>query len=146
MLRVVCPAASAAIAALDTAAAPDAGVKALFDKHQLLGTFAWDCSKPAARNNWYYVHRALDATHVQRDQMSGPQTRDFAIIFERGSELRPNEISPSGTRDGQAIDVVHRVEDNRMRAMQATAGGRPEVVDGRTMIGQTVPWLSKCGP
>jgi hypothetical protein len=63
------------------ASAPtQSSVKAIFEKYNLLGTFAWDCSKPASKDNFYYVHRLLDADHVQRDQMSGPTQRDWLAV------------------------------------------------------------------
>ena len=48
--------------------AQSGSVKVLFEKYNLLGTFAWDCARPASReNNLYYVNRLIDADHVQRD-------------------------------------------------------------------------------
>jgi hypothetical protein len=44
----------------------------IFQKHNLIGIFAWDCGKPASESNLYFVNRVLDASRIQRDQMSGP--------------------------------------------------------------------------
>ena len=87
-----------------TSAAAAGSIKAVFEKYNLLGTFALDCGKPVGRDNRYYVHQLLDAEHVQRDMMSGPTARDFRVIFERAAELRPNEIVLGGTRDGQPVE------------------------------------------
>ncbi len=121
-------------------------VKTIFEKYDLLGTLAWDCGKPVGRDNLYYVHRALDAGGVQRDQMSGPTTRDFVVVFERVAELRPNEIALGGTRNGEPLDVVYRVEQRRVRALEATVAGRIEVSGGRFVNGRETPWLHKCVP
>jgi hypothetical protein len=50
----------------------------------------------------------LDAGHVQRDQMSGPSTRDYATVIDRATELRPNEIAYGGAREGQPTEGVWR--------------------------------------
>ena len=77
-------------------------VKALFEKHDLLGNLAWDCSKPASKSNLRYVHRALDGDRVQREQLSGPTGRDWVVVIDKASEARPNEIAVSGTSTGRA--------------------------------------------
>src|SRR5580704_4242745 len=89
---------SATILAASSAHA--ASVKEIFEKYNLLGTFAWDCTKPpSADNNWYFVNRLMDADHVQRDFMSGPTTRAWFLILDKAAETSANEISVSGTRD-----------------------------------------------
>ena len=41
--------------------APGTTVEALFDKYNLFGAFAMDCSKPAkAVENWRYINRRID--------------------------------------------------------------------------------------
>ena len=70
------------------------------EKHKLIGTFAWDCSKPANKDNLYFVHRVLDANHVQRDQMSGESTRDLTVIIDKTTEAGPNQLALSGTVSG----------------------------------------------
>jgi hypothetical protein len=131
--------------AATSAWAQDGTAKSLFEKHNLLGTFAWDCSRAVGRDNYYYVHRVLDAQHVQRDMMSGPTSREFVVIWERGTELRPNTISLFGTRDGEPVESIYRVEPGRVRVMESTAGGRKEISDGRfSNSGRETPWMNKC--
>ena len=126
-------------------------VKAIFEKYDLLGTFAQDCSKPASRNNLYYVNRALDADHVQRDQMSGPTIRDWAYVIEKAAEVNANDISVSGTRDGKPTDGIWRVERNaadsrlRMRIWQASWSGKKLVVEGKLPTsGRDAPTQDRC--
>ena len=57
-------------------------VETIVEKYNLLGTFAWDCSKPPSRDNEYFINRVVDADHVQRDQMSGPNTRDSIAMTD----------------------------------------------------------------
>jgi len=142
----------AASAPLDTAARPQplpaaekaASIKTIFERYNLLGTFALDCGKPVGRGNRYYVHRLLDVGHVQRDMMSGPTERDFRVIFERAAELRPNEIVLGGTRDGQPVESLYRVEPNRARVLESTLAGRKEISGGRFVNGGETPWMNKC--
>jgi hypothetical protein len=132
-------------ALLPAAQAQSASVQALFDKHNLLGTFAFDCAKPVSRDNRYYVHRPLDAGLVQRDMMSSPTTRDFAVIWERGSELRSDQIALSGLRDGQPVESVYLVEPGRVRVLESTFAGRKEIVGGRFVDGgAATPWAIRC--
>jgi hypothetical protein len=61
-----------------------APIEDLFLRHGLLGIFAWDCSKPASgNNNWYFVNRAIDADHIQRDYMTGATTRAWYGIIDK---------------------------------------------------------------
>ena len=54
LLRSTVPFLFGLTAALAAGAAQAASVKEVFEKHGLLGTWAWDCSKPASRSNYYY--------------------------------------------------------------------------------------------
>ena len=77
-------------------------VKAIFEKYNLLGVSAQDCTKPPkAVENWYYVNRLIDANHVQRDLMESPATRKSVTIIDNAAEATPNGILVIGTRDGK---------------------------------------------
>ena len=65
--------------------AQDSSVKVVFENYKLLGIFAFDCSKPPTSDNYYYVHRLVDAGHVQRDRMSGPPAAIFPMSWTRPS-------------------------------------------------------------
>jgi hypothetical protein len=122
-------------------------VSAVFEKHDLLGTFAWDCAKPASSdNNWYFVNRLLDADHVRRDFMTGPTTRAWAAIVDKATESKLNEIMVTGIRDGQPTAGVWRIEQNRMLQWNATQGGKKLIADGKWVdSGKDMPWLNRCG-
>jgi len=130
----------------EAAAAPDGGVQALFEKYNLLGHFAWDCSKPPNReSNWYFINRAVDAGHIRRDYMSGPTTRGRSFVIDKVVELRPNEITVSGTSDGQTVEGIWRTEPGRMRQWTSTRAGNKQIVDGRWVsTGLEMPWLNRC--
>jgi hypothetical protein len=125
-------------------AAQTPSVKTVFEKYNLLGTFAWDCSKPASKTNYYYVHRALDCDQVQRDLMSAPTTRDWTAMLEKAAERASGELAVSGTRDGQPIDSIYRVEARRMRVVEGTVAGKKEISGGRFANGKEAPWLNRC--
>jgi hypothetical protein len=135
-----------------TSAAQAASVKEIFEKYGLLGNFAWDCSRPPSPDNWSYVNRLIDADHVQRDLMTGPTTRQWMAVFDKASELKPNEVMVSGritgrlegkTVENEPVDGVWRIERNRMQQWASTFQGRPLIVNGR-LSGREVPWSTKC--
>jgi hypothetical protein len=117
---------------------------AVFEKYNLIGAFAWDCSKPPARDNLYYVHRAAGPNHVQRDFMDGPGSRRSVVVIDFAAERGPNEISVAGTRDGKAIASVYRIEGNRMLVVEGTVDGQVEIAGGRFANGSPVRWVDKC--
>jgi hypothetical protein len=128
-----------------SAGAQAASVKEVFEKYNQLGTFAWDCSKPPSRDNRYYLNRAIDANQVQRDEMTGPETREHVTIIDKAEPLGPNEFSLSGQRDERPAEGVWRVENNRQLAIEVTLDGKKVISDGKTVATrQPVPWTSKC--
>jgi hypothetical protein len=140
-------AAAAAMSVSVGVPAQAASIKEIFEKHNLLGTFAWDCTKPAsADNNWYFVNRVMDADHVQRDFMTGPTTRAWFTILDKATEQNANDIYVSGTRDGKPTDGVWRVEQNRMLQWDATQDGKKIIAAGKWVnSGKAMPWLNRCG-
>lgn len=137
-------AAGAAVAAVPAAQA--ATVQTLFERHNLVGHFAWDCSRPPNReSNWYFINRVVDANHVQRDFMTGPTTRGTSIVLDKVVELQPNQLSVSGVGDGQVVEGIWIVEPNRMRQWTSTRGGNKQIVNGRWLAtGIEMPWLNRC--
>ena len=130
-------------------------VKAVFEKHNLLGTLAWDCTKPASKSNLRYVHRVLDGDRVQREQMSGPTGRDWVVVLDKASEAGSNEIALSGMLTGRVggrdldnkpTNGIWRVEPNRLRQWEATVNGEKTIESGRYVgTGVQVPWMYRCG-
>jgi hypothetical protein len=127
------------------AAFAQTSVKTVFEKHNLLGTLAWDCSQPASKQNHYFVHRLLDADRVQRDMMEGPSTRGFVAIIDKAEGSKPNEITVSGTRDGKPFFSIYRIEPNRMLVLETTVDGKVQVAGGRVLNGGEIPWANRCG-
>lgn len=137
-------AAAAALTILAASSAQAASVKEVFEKYDLLGTLAADCSQPADAKSLYVVNRAIDADHVQLDQMVGLTSRQFAAIIDKASESKPNEIALSYTIDDQRYNLVVRAEHARMRTMEsARATGEKQIVGGRDG-GTETPWYGRC--
>jgi len=121
-------------------------VPEVFQKYNLIGTFAWDCSKPASPNNLYFVNRVLGASHVQRDIMNDPSSSRNVIILSSAAETRPNEIAVSGTLDGsQPVTGVWRIEGARMcRSKRPGPAGRSLPIRKSWRPAGKNTWLSKC--
>jgi len=140
--------AAAAVIILAASAAHAASVKEIFEKYKLLGTFSYDCTKPADKKNFYYVNRLLDADHVQRDEMDGPTNRRRVIMLNTAEELKPNEIKLSGSIvDGASslIGIWH-IEPNRMLQWESTQDGKPIIRNGEFLATQyKMPFLNRCG-
>ena len=121
-------------------------VKAIFEKHKLIGTFAFDCSKPADRKNLYYVNRVLDENTIQRDRMSGPATRDSVIFIDKAEELRANELKLHGMEGEIPHDGIWRIEPNGMTLWQVSVKGKPAIQKGKIAgSNKRYPFLNRCG-
>jgi hypothetical protein len=140
-VRAVCV---AALTSLATCSAQAASVQEIFGKYELLGFLAVDCSKEVSRDNDYYVHRLVDADHLQRDVMEGRTVVTSVIKIDRAAEVRPNEISVSGSQDGKSYTAVYGVEPSRTRVLEATVDGKVEVAGGRMANGGETPWHNNC--
>jgi hypothetical protein len=130
-------------------------VKAVFEKHDLLGNLAWDCAKPASKSNLRYVHSVLDGGRVRREQMSGPTSRDWVAIIDKASEAGSNQIALSGTLTGRVggrdfvntpTNGIWRVEPSRLVQWEATVNGEKVIEGGRIVsTAVQVPWMYRCG-
>ena len=121
-------------------------IKEVFERHNLLGVFAWNCMEPASKQNNFYVHRLNRAGQVQRDIMEGPEARSFVVMIDQAAEANPDEISVSGAANGRPFSSTFRIEANRMRVVEGTFDGKVLVVDGRGPSGKGTPWATKCDP
>jgi hypothetical protein len=119
----------------------------MFEKHKLLGTFAWDCSKPASDNNMYYVLRAADGGGVQYDQMNGPTSRQVMIFFDQVLAPKPDEIAITGRMSGgKPATMLWRIDQARVLRLEMSVADEKWIADGRYVNnGNQVPALNKCG-
>lgn len=124
--------------------AQGSGVKAAFEKFDLLGTLSTDCNADSAKDG-YLINRAIDADYVELDRMTNGQTRQFAAVVDK-AEIKGNEIAVSYTIDNIAYTAVVRVDRGRMRWVELVqANGQKLISEGRnTGRGTDTQWYSKC--
>jgi tetratricopeptide (TPR) repeat protein len=123
-----------------------ATVKGLFEKYDLIGAFAADCSQPVSAQNVYVVYRA-NGDYVQRDDMSGAAASDASVV-DAASEAGPSEIGLSMANARERLNLVLRIDGRRWRLMESTRGNGDKLVSGgRATQGarEQSPWLNKCG-
>jgi hypothetical protein len=146
-LRLILLGLSAALALGAPPALAQTSATAMFEKHKLLGTFAWDCSKPAADNNMYYVLRAADGGSVQYDQMNSPTNRQVMIFFDQVLAPKPDEIAITGrTGAGKPTTMLWRIDQTRVLRLEMSVGDEKWIAGGRYVNnGNQVPTLNKCG-
>jgi hypothetical protein len=137
---------SSAIALGAPPALAQTSVKAMFEKHKLIGTFAWDCSKPARPSNLYFRNRALDDNRVQIDQMNGPANREYIFMIDKATESKPGELDLSGTRNDRPVTILWRIEPDRVVRLEFSVGKKKLHAEGRyTYMDKEVPPLRRCG-
>ena len=143
------------ILVLLTPTAQAASVKDVFEKYNLLGQWAQDCSKPPDVNsNWVYINRAMDDGNVQRDYMAGPTTRSWYSIIDKATPNGPEEVEISGQvtghlfgadRNGEPFVSVWHVEKSRLVPESGSVSGKAYVADRKNISnGASMPWLTKC--
>lgn len=128
------------------ARAQDGAVKATFEKFNLFGVFAPDCSlRPNPVVNLYYVVRPIDAGHVQLDTMASPTNRIEVAVIDRAWRMSADQIGIMGTDDGRPVAGVWRVDKNSVLQLEAIVAGEPTVASGKFLkTGADIPWLDRC--
>jgi hypothetical protein len=123
-------------------------VKAIFEKHGLLGTWSADCSKPLSKENRYAVYRVLDGDHVEREIKSDPDKPGALSVADRASEDSLNEVNISWVNEDGRTNNTIRVEGNRFRLWRSVSeAGEAFVVDGREVDdNEETLWIYKCAP
>jgi tetratricopeptide (TPR) repeat protein len=138
---------SAALAAAPAVATRMVTVRELFEKYDLIGTFAADCSMPVSEKNQYIVHR-VNSDFVQRDSMIDSSTRADASLIDSATEPAPNELDVAMTNERGRTNEVMRLGYRQWRLMEsARDDGERLISGGRATQGARLesPWLKKCG-
>jgi hypothetical protein len=128
-------------------AAHAASVREIFEKYDLIGNFAVDCSSPPSPQNLFIVHRVLGADLVQRDAMIDGTTRRDASVVDSASESKAGEITISLNNEQRRLKLVVRVDRKRIQTVESVReNGDKLIANGRsTTDNADVPWLNKCG-
>jgi hypothetical protein len=123
-----------------------ATVQEVFKKFDLLGNWSADCTKPVGPQNPYVTHRALGADRMQRGPMFDSTTPPTLFVVDQAAEGKPGELAFSFKDGKNRVNLVVRVEHNRMRTMErALDNGQKPIVNGRQADdGRDTPWFNKC--
>jgi Ricin-type beta-trefoil lectin domain len=144
--------------AASNAGQASSSVQTIFERHGLVGTFAEDCTKDPGDSNQYIVHRVIDASHVERDQMKSRSVRSYAAFVDNADEVSSNEVgmnmliteSTNAQMKDWRMHLVTRIDGNRIRLMESGPltgpyAGQNNIVAGKTTNGGTeTHWLKKC--
>ncbi|MBI3702924.1 MAG: hypothetical protein HY244_03505 [Rhizobiales bacterium] len=119
----------------------------------LLGTWADDCSQPAASNNFHTVYRALPNGNVERTYYNAPGKIYNQYVLSRVNRVSADQVFYSQKGGAGRIDVVLIVADNRYHVLSSqNQNGIVYVRDGRftehagdgKSAGLESPWQTKC--
>jgi hypothetical protein len=133
-------------------------VIAIFERHELMGTFAEDCKSSPSDSNQYIVHRVISAGRVGRDQMKDRNVPSYASLVEDAEELSANDVamnvaitdSLNAQMKGWKMHLITRVDGKRIRLMQSGPltgpyAGRTNIFAGKAANGGAeTRWLTKC--
>jgi Ricin-type beta-trefoil lectin domain len=150
--------ASNAAAGASSTVPASTSVQNIFERHGLIGTFAEDCSKEPSDSNQYIVHRPVDASHVERDQMKSRTVRSYAAFVDNANEVTANDVgmdmliteSANAQMKDWRMHLVTRIDGNRIRLMDSGPlsgpyAGQKNIIAGKTANGGTeTRWLKKC--
>jgi hypothetical protein len=132
--------------AVAPAQAQDGAVKATFEKFNLFGIFAPDCSRrPNPINNLYYVVRPIDADHVQLDTMATPTRRIEVAVIDRTWRMNAHQIGMLGVDEGRPVAGVWSVDNNGVLQLESVVAGNAIVTAGQFLeTGADMPLLNRC--
>ncbi len=122
-------------------------VRQVFEKHKLIGVFAWNCDRPPSDSNWYTMNRVVSANRIEQTILTAPSKRPYVTEFDQATDLSETSVSVGGTRSKQPVTGVWQLEDRRMLEFEAVTNGKTEIASAkRVRDGLAVPWATKCSP
>ena len=101
------------------AAAPSTP-RALFERHDLIGYFAADCSQPVSEQNPFIVHRP-NGDKIQRDRMVAQTSRSDASVIDSAAEARPGELTLGMANEHGRLNLVLRLEPQRWLVVESAS-------------------------
>ena len=119
----------------------------------LLGTWADDCSQPAANNNFHTVYKALPNGNVERTYFNAPGKIYNQYVLSRVNRVSADQLFYSQKGSAGRIDVVLIVTGNRYHVLSSqNENGKVYVRDGKftehagdgSNAGKESPWQTKC--
>lgn len=116
----------------------------------LLGTWADDCSLPAADNNFHTVYAALPNGTVQRTYYNAPGKIYNQYVLQRVNRISSDQIVYQQKGSAGRIDVVLMKAGNRYHVLSSqNENGKIYVKEGKftentSSPGVESPWQTKC--
>ena len=116
----------------------------------LLGTWADDCSRPAANDNFHTVYAALPNGTVQRTYYNAPGKIYNQYVLQRVNRISSDQIIYQQKGSAGRIDVVLKKAGNRYHVLSSqNENGKIYVREGKftentSSPGKESPWQTKC--
>ena len=116
----------------------------------LLGTWADDCSRPAANDNFHTVYAALPNGTVQRTYYNAPGKIYNQYVLQRVNRISSDQIIYQQKGSAGRIDVVLKKVGNRYHVLSSqNENGKVYVKEGMftentSSPGKESPWQTKC--
>jgi hypothetical protein len=130
----------------NSASAQAATLQAMFERHGLIGTWAFDCRQPASEQNPYVVYRVVDPEHVARETQNSATSRLTAGVADLLVESNPNEVVIVIKTERGRTNLTVRFERKRMRTFQSTRDSGEKVIVNGWFTARDIEtlWYSKC--
>lgn len=138
----------AVLSAVASTAVSAQSVQQTLSKFGLLGTWATDCNRPAAKDNFYTVYSASSGK-VLRTYYDGPGKIYNEYAITQATQISNDEIryQQEGTDSRRLrLEIILKKADNRILVwLSRHMDGGTVVKDGKyTDDGTAVVWQTKC--
>jgi hypothetical protein len=119
----------------------------------LLGTWADDCSQPAANNNFHTVYAPMSNGNVQRTYYNAPGKIYNQYVLQRVNRVSSDQLYYQQKGSAGRIDVILKVTGNRYHVLSSqNESGKVYVRDGKftenagdgSNAGKESAWQTKC--
>jgi len=132
------------------AAAGAETVRQIVQQFGLLGTWADDCSRPPADDNFHTVYAALPNGKVQRTYYNAPGKIYNQYELQRVNRVSSDQLFYQQKGSAGRIDVVLMKVGNRYHVLSSqNENGKAYVQEGKftantSSPGEESPWQTKC--
>jgi hypothetical protein len=128
-------------------AASAGSAKDIFEKHDLFGTWAVDCTRPMGATNPYVVYRPFAGNSVRREVFIEPGRPFDVSMPESAAESAADELIVVWQTGEGGIANRIRLRPDEMQVIDSTRqNGEKLTVDGRRVRDNTeTPRYRRCG-
>jgi hypothetical protein len=123
-----------------------ASMQEIFDRHNLAGTWAADCTKPASRQNPHVVYRLVEAGRLQRETMIEPGKNFDVSVAVSVVESSPGELTMAWKTGEGGITNRISVQQGQMQVLDSIReSGEKLILNGRrTRDNSEAPRFKRC--